>query len=86
MRREWLKALIIATPFLSIIADISSWYLTKISPDFAWMVIGSGSFMGSSFGIMFGVSMWQMWISRSLPQRLRDGNNEVDEDAMRNNR
>ncbi len=86
MRREWLKALIIAIPFLSIIADISSWYLTKLSPDFAWMVIGSGSFMGASFGIMFGVSMWQMWISRSLPPRLRDGNEEIDEDAMRNSR
>lgn len=72
MRSEWLKGIIIITPFFSILADIASWYITKLNHEFAWVVIGSGSLMGSCFAIMFFVSMWQMWISRKLPAPLRE--------------
>ncbi|MHB9139743.1 MAG: elongation factor-1 alpha [Victivallaceae bacterium] len=88
MRREWLKSLIIAIPFISIIADISAWFLTKFNHDFALMVIGAGMGMGSCFGLMFFISMWQMWISRKLPQHLlvKNGDIDVDEDIVRNDR
>lgn len=74
-RREWLQAIIVVTPFLSIIADIASWYLTKLNAEFAWIVIGSGALMGTCFSIMFFVSMWQMWISRKIPPHLATENN-----------
>lgn len=77
MRNEWIKSAIIVTPFLSIVADIASWYLTKINHDFAWVVIGSGSVMGSCFAIMFFISMWQMWISRKLPPPLRQDQDQA---------
>lgn len=67
MRSEGLKSLIIILPFLSIIADIASWYITKVNHAFAWVVIGSGAVMGTCFAIMFFISMWQMWISRTVP-------------------
>lgn len=71
-KHEWLKAIIISVPFASIIADVGSWYLTKLNPDFAWLVIGAGAAMGSCFGLMFVISMWQMWISRKGPAELED--------------
>ena len=74
-RREWLQAVIVVTPFLCIIADIASWFLTKLNVEFAWIVIGSGALMGTSFSIMFFVSIWQMWISRDLPSPPTVGNN-----------
>lgn len=74
-RREWLQAGIVVTPFLSIIADIASWYLTKLNEEFAWIVIGSGALMGTCFSIMFFVSIWQMWISREIPPDRAVGNN-----------
>ena len=62
IRPLWLKCVIIAVPFLAIICDIMSWYLTKIYTPFAWVVLLSGAFMGFSFGIQFVVSLYQMWI------------------------
>ncbi len=74
-RREWLQAVIVVTPFLCIIADIASWYLTKLNVEFAWVVIGSGALMGTCFSIMFFVSIWQMWVSRKIPPDLAVENN-----------
>jgi len=69
-RREWLQGAIVITPFICIIADIASWYLTKLNVEFAWIVIGSGALMGTSFSIMFFVSIWQLWVARELPPDL----------------
>lgn len=72
MRPLWLKSAIIATPFVAIIVDISSWYLTKLHPAFAWVVIISGGFMGVSFALQWVVSIYQMWLYRfSLHTRAR---------------
>jgi hypothetical protein len=67
----WLKCVIIVIPFLSILADIASWYLTKVFTPFAWVVLISGGFMGVSFGIQLVVSLYQMWIYK-LPQHIVD--------------
>lgn len=61
VRPTWLKCLLIATPFVVLIADVGSWYLTKVWPGFAWVVIISGAFMGLAFASMWMISMWQMW-------------------------
>ena len=74
-RRAWLQATIVVTPFLCIIADIGSWYLTKLNVEFAWVIIGSGALMGICFAIMFFVSIWQMWFSRKIPPQLAADNN-----------
>jgi hypothetical protein len=65
----WLKCVIIMLPFLSILADIGSWYLTKLFPPFAWVVMISGGFMGMSFALMWFVSIWQMWFYK-MPAEL----------------
>lgn len=67
----WLKCLIIIIPFFSILADIASWYLTKVYTPFAWVVLISGGFMGMSFAIQLFTSLYQMWLYK-LPQEIAD--------------
>jgi hypothetical protein len=71
----WIKCILMITPFLAILLDIGSWYLTKIFPPFAWVVMGSGALMGAAFATMWVVSMYQMWFY-TLPEELiaNDGN------------
>ena len=61
VRPVWFKSAVIALPFLSIVIDIGSWYLTKINTAFAWAVIIGGGLMGLSFAIQWFVSMYQIW-------------------------
>lgn len=62
VRPVWFKSAVIALPFLGLVVDVSSWYLTKFDPIFAWVVIISGAVMGVCFAIQWTVSMYQMWI------------------------
>jgi hypothetical protein len=52
----------IVTPYLFLLIDIASWWLTKLSPHFAWLVIVAGAGLGVSFAFMWSVSMYQMWV------------------------
>jgi len=61
VRPVWFKSTVIALPFVSIVIDIGSWYLTKINTAFAWAVIIGGGLMGLSFAIQWLVSMYQIW-------------------------
>lgn len=60
-RPVWVKSVVIAAPFLAIVLDIASWYLTKLYPALAWVVIASGGLMGMSFAFQWIVSMYQIW-------------------------
>ena len=71
MRPLWVKCVVIVLPFLSIIVDIFSWYLTKLLPGFAWVVIGSGGIMALAFTVEWVVSMYQMWFYK-LPDELEE--------------
>lgn len=59
---EPLKALAVAMPFIFQLTDIVSWWLTRLSPYFAWLVIAGGAGMAMSFVFMWIVSMYEMWI------------------------
>ncbi len=67
IRYEWLKVVIVSLPFIAIVFDIASWYITKVFQPFAWVVIISGALMGMSFAIQFITSIYQMWFY-SLPE------------------
>ncbi|GAV20643.1 hypothetical protein MMIC_P1615 [Mariprofundus micogutta] len=56
-----LKRITVAIPFFAILLDILSWYVTKIVPGFAVMVVLAGALMGLSLGIQIIVSLYQMW-------------------------
>jgi hypothetical protein len=71
IRPLWVKCVIIVLPFLTILTDIFSWYLTKWIPGFAWFIIGSGALMGISFTVQWVLSMWQMWFYK-LPREVAE--------------
>jgi hypothetical protein len=52
----------IIMPYLFLLIDIASWWLTKLNPNFALLVIIAGSGLGLSFAFMWLVCMYQMWI------------------------
>lgn len=79
VRPVWMKAFLVAIPFVAIIADIASWYLTKMWPPFAWMVMISGGLMGMSFAAQWIISFYQIWFYK-MPddaQRPDDGGSVV---------
>ena len=57
------KSVIVLTPFFFLIIDILSWWLTKLSPSFAWLTIIGGLGYSIAATIMLSVSLWQMWIT-----------------------
>jgi hypothetical protein len=64
IRPIWFKCAAIATPFVAIVSDVSSWYFTKLFHPFALVVIGGGGLMAASFAFMWVVTMYQLWFSK----------------------
>lgn len=56
-----LKRITVAIPFITVLVDIFSWYLTKLSPAFAYLVVIAGALMGVSIMAQIIVSLYQMW-------------------------
>jgi hypothetical protein len=67
VRPVWFKSLVVALPFIAIMMDVLSWYVTKVFPPFAWVVIMGGGLMGASFAFQWIVSMYQIWFSKYSP-------------------
>ncbi len=63
------KGTAIIMPYAFLIMDIASWWLTKLNPHFAWLVILGGMGLAVAFMFMWSVSMYEMWI---LPRRQTD--------------
>jgi hypothetical protein len=60
------KCIAIGMPYAFLIADILSWWLTKIHPMFAWLVIFAGMGMGISFAFMWVTSILEMWLFKPV--------------------
>lgn len=60
---KW-RLIVIAIPYLAIWADIGSWWITKVEPLFAWVVVGGGTLMGLALGVQIFFSLWEMWLAR----------------------
>lgn len=58
----WIKGLIIFIPFFSLALDVAGWWLTKLNPGFAWMILVAGLGYGSTVAIMLLTSLYQMWL------------------------
>ena len=71
VRPIWLKCAVIILPFVALVADIFSWYLTKFYPGFAYVVMVGGAAYGASFAFMWLVSMYQMWFYK-MPDELKN--------------
>ncbi len=63
VRPVWFKCAVIALPFLSVMVDVSSWYMIKVYHPFAWVEILAGALLAGCFAYMSLVSLYQMWLS-----------------------
>ena len=72
VRPVWFKCAVVAAPFVGIILDVASWYMTKLYAWFAYVVIAGGGIMGLCFAVMWFVSMYQMWFYKLPPGLRRD--------------
>ncbi len=77
VRPVWLKCTIIALPFVAVIADIGSWYLTKLYHPFAWLVLLAGGLMGICFAFMWVVTMYQLWFAAPPAPVLDRGGGDI---------
>jgi len=57
-----IKRIMVAIPFVAMAADIFSWFITKVYPEFAVVVVIAGALMGISFMMQIAISLYQMWI------------------------
>jgi len=60
------KCIAIGMPYVFLVADILSWWLTKIHPMFAWLVILAGMGMAVSFVFMWVTSLLEMWLFKPV--------------------
>ena len=58
------KLILIATPFIFLILDILSWWLTKFWPEFAWLTMIGGFGYSLASTVMIFTSLMQMWLPR----------------------
>ena len=56
-----IKRIAVVIPFLSMLVDVVSWFITKTTPSFAYVVVFSGALMGLSMGLQILLSIYQMW-------------------------
>ena len=71
VRPVWFKCTVVAIPFVALVVDIFSWYITKVYHPFALVVMAAGGLMALSFAFMWVTSMWQLWFSPPPPPILQ---------------
>lgn len=63
----WLQYSLIVLPFAAILADVLAWFLTKIYPLYAYVVVVGGALMGLAMGAQILIALYQMWLMRPAP-------------------
>lgn len=60
----YVKRFAVVIPFLAMLLDVMSWFITKNISAFAYVVVISGALMGMSMGLQILLSIYQMWFLR----------------------
>jgi hypothetical protein len=81
------KCIAVGMPYVFLIADIISWWLTKFVPMFAWLVIFAGMGMGVSFIFMWFTAIMEMWLFKpvyidGIPYHIKRLKQEYDEGRL----
>ena len=60
----WVRVSLVVVPYLTILMDIGSWWLTKyLDPAFfSYVVIAGGACMGLALAAQILIALWEMWI------------------------
>lgn len=67
IRNQTIKLVMICVPFLAIFLDIASWWLTKVTTGFAYVVVIGGVLMGISFAFQWLISFYQLCFFKCPP-------------------
>ncbi len=67
IRNQTVKLVMICVPFVAIFLDIASWWLTKVTTGFAYIVVIGGALMGISFAFQWLVSFYQICFFKCPP-------------------
>ena len=59
------KRVAVVIPFVAMVLDVLSWFITKSIPSFAYVVVISGALMGISMGLQILLSIYQMWFHKN---------------------
>lgn len=62
----YVKRVAVVIPFVAMLLDVMSWFVTKWFSGFAYVVVLSGALMGISMGVQILMSIYQMWFSRAV--------------------
>ncbi len=57
----YVKRIAVIIPFVAMLLDVVSWFLTKTNAGFAYVVVLSGALMGLSMSMQILMSLYQMW-------------------------
>jgi len=60
----YVKRVAVVIPFVAMLLDVLSWFITKSLTSFAYVVVLSGALMGMSMGVQILLSIYQMWFYR----------------------
>lgn len=60
----YVKRVAVVIPFVAILLDVISWFMTKSLPEFAYAVVISGTLMGLSMAAQIILSIYQMWFAK----------------------
>lgn len=63
------KSLLIFTPFIFLIIDVASWWLTKVNPNFAWLVMIGGMGYSLASTVMIFSSLYQMCVKPFMAKK-----------------
>lgn len=58
---KMIKVILILTPFGFLILDVAAWWLTKLNPAFAWLVMFGGFGYSVAATVMIFSSLYQLW-------------------------
>ena len=61
---DWLKMVLYILAFSAIVLDIGSWWLAKLAPSHAVLVIVGGVLLGTSFGALTLLALWDTWFGK----------------------
>jgi len=63
------KTVLIFTPFMFLIIDVASWWLTRMNPNFAWLVMVGGIGYSLASTVMIFSSLYQMCVKPFLAKK-----------------
>lgn len=58
-------------PYVAFPIDVSGWFLTKLNPDFVYIVILGGGLFVLGLTVMILWSLYEMWLMRPMPVQVR---------------